>query len=139
MTLRGFAEEGEQVAICARTKADLDSKADETRATGVAVAGIPVDLSMRGELERLIDTALREARHLHQQRGRPPGGTVEELNDDDWDCGIQLKLVGLVRCTRAAIPVMRRQGGGGSGTSSATMGSSARTGRSSRPSVARRS
>ena len=39
----GFAEEGAQAAISARTKADLDAKAKEIgQATGAKVIGIPV-------------------------------------------------------------------------------------------------
>jgi 3-oxoacyl-[acyl-carrier protein] reductase len=112
----GFAEEGAQVAICARTKADLDAKAAEvSRATGATVVGIPVDLSKRGEPERLVDAVVKRFGRLDilvNSAGVAPGGTIEELSDDDWERGIQLKLLGLVRCTRAAIPVMRRQGGG---------------------------
>ena len=112
----GFAEEGAQVAICARTKADLDAKAKEIgQATGAKVIGIPVDLSQRGEPERLVGEVVKALGRLDilvNSAGVAPGGTVEQLSDDDWDRGIQLKLMGLVRCTRAAIPVMRRQGGG---------------------------
>lgn len=112
----GFAEEGAQVAICARTRADLDAKAREIeRATGAKVIGISVDLSRRGEPERLVNEvvgALGRLDVLVNSAGVAPGGTVEQLSDDDWDRGLQLKLMGLVRCTRAAIPVMRRQGGG---------------------------
>ena len=112
----GCAEEGAQVAICARTKADLDAKAAEvSRATGATVVGIPVDLSKRGEPERLVDAVVQRFGRLDilvNSAGVAPGGTIEELSDDDWERGIQLKLLGLVRCTRAAIPVMRRQGGG---------------------------
>ncbi len=112
----GFAEEGAQVAICARTRADLDAKAAEvSRATGATVVGIPVDLSKRGEPERLVDAVVQRFGRLDilvNSAGVAPGGTIEELSDDDWERGIQLKLLGLVRCTRAAIPVMRRQGGG---------------------------
>ena len=112
----GFAEEGAQVAICARTRADLDAKAAEvSRATGATVVGIPVDLSKRGEPERLVDAVVKRFGRLDilvNSAGVAPGGTIEELSDDDWERGIQLKLLGLVRCTRAAIPVMRRQGGG---------------------------
>ena len=112
----GFAEEGAQVAICARTTADLDAKAAEvSRATGATVVGIPVDLSKRGEPERLVDAVVKRFGRLDilvNSAGVAPGGTIEELSDDDWERGIQLKLLGLVRCTRAAIPVMRRQGGG---------------------------
>jgi NAD(P)-dependent dehydrogenase (short-subunit alcohol dehydrogenase family) len=112
----GFAEEGARVAICARTKIDLDVKAGEiTRATGSTVVGIPVDLSRRGEPERLVDEVVKRFGRLDvlvNSAGVAPGGNIEELSDDDWERGIQLKLLGLVRCTRAAIPVMRRQRGG---------------------------
>ena len=112
----GFAEEGAQVAICARTKADLDAKAKEIgQATGAKVIGIPVDLSQRGEPDRLVGEVVKTLGRLDilvNSAGVAPGGTVEQLSDDDWDRGIQLKLMGLVRCTRAAIPMMRRQGGG---------------------------
>jgi 3-oxoacyl-[acyl-carrier protein] reductase len=112
----GFAEEGARVAICARTAADLDAKAAEiSKATGATVIGVPVDLSKRGEPERLVQHVVGEFGRLDvlvNSAGVAPGGNIEELSDDDWDRGIQLKLMGLVRCTRAVLPVMRRQGGG---------------------------
>jgi 3-oxoacyl-[acyl-carrier protein] reductase len=113
---RGFAEEGARVAICARTQADLDARSAEiARATGAAVIGVSVDLSRRGEPERLVEHVVSRFGRLDvlvNSAGVAPGGNIEELTDDDWERGIQLKLLGLVRCTRAAIPVMRRQGGG---------------------------
>jgi 3-oxoacyl-[acyl-carrier protein] reductase len=112
----GFAEEGARVAICARTGADLDAKAAEiTRATGARVVGIPVDLSRREEPDRLVGEVMKAFGRLDvlvNSAGVAPGGTVETLSDDDWQRGIDLKLMGLVRCTRAVIPIMRRQGGG---------------------------
>jgi 3-oxoacyl-[acyl-carrier protein] reductase len=112
----GFAEEGARVAICARTRADLEARAAEmSQATGATVVGIPADLSRRGEPERLVDAVVERFGRLDvlvNSAGVAPGGNIEELSDDDWERGIQLKLLGLVRCTRAAIPVMRRQGGG---------------------------
>jgi 3-oxoacyl-[acyl-carrier protein] reductase len=113
---RGFAEEGARVAICARTQADLEARSGEiARATGATVIGVPVDLSRRGEPERLVEHVVSRFGRLDalvNSAGVAPGGNIEELTDDDWERGIQLKLLGLVRCTRAAIPVMRRQGGG---------------------------
>lgn len=112
----GFAEEGAKVALCARTKADLEAKAAEiAKATGARVIGIPVDLSQREEPDRLVGEVMRAFGRLDvlvNSAGVAPGGTVETLSDDDWQRGIDLKLMGLVRCTRAAIPVMRKQGGG---------------------------
>ena len=69
----GFAEEGAQVAICARTKADLDAKAKEiAQATGEKVIGIPVDLSERGEPERLVGEVVKALGRLGH-----PGRTVQ--------------------------------------------------------------
>src|SRR3990167_6663041 len=113
---RGFAEEGAQVAICARTRADLEAKSAElAMATGSTVIGIPCDLSQRGEPERVVGEVVKRFSRLDvlvNSAGVAPGGTVEEVSDDDWERGIQLKLLGLIRCSRAAIPVMRKQGGG---------------------------
>lgn len=112
----GFAEVGAHVAICARTKADLDAKSHElNKATGVTVVGIPVDLSKPDEADRLVGEVVKCLGRLDilvNSAGVAPAGTIEQLSEDDWQRGLQLKLMGLVRCTRAAIPVMRRQGGG---------------------------
>ncbi len=112
----GFAEEGAKVALSARTHADLDTRAREIEtATGATVIGVSVDLGTRGEPERLIGEVVRRLGRLDvlvNSAGVAPGGNIEELSDDDWERGINLKLLGLVRCTRAAIPVMRGQGGG---------------------------
>jgi NAD(P)-dependent dehydrogenase (short-subunit alcohol dehydrogenase family) len=112
----GFAEEGARVAICARTKADLDAKAAEiSTATGAQVIGIPVDLSKREEPDRMVGEVMKAFGRLDvlvNSAGVAPGGTVETLTDDDWQRGIDLKLMGLVRCTRAVIPILRKQGGG---------------------------
>ena len=112
----GFVEEGARVAICARTKADLDAKSAEiSKATGATVAGIPVDLSKPDEADRLVSEVVKRFSRLDilvNSAGVAPAGTIEQLSEEDWQRGIQLKLMGLVRCTRAAIPVMRAQGRG---------------------------
>ena len=112
----GLAEEQAQVVICARTKADLDAKADEIHnATGATVVGIAVDLTKPSDADRLVDQVVERFGRLDilvNGAGVAPAGTIEQLDEADWEAGIQLKLMGLVRCTRAAIPIMRRQGGG---------------------------
>jgi 3-oxoacyl-[acyl-carrier protein] reductase len=49
---------------------------------------------------------------LVNNAGSSPGGVLETLTEADWAQSLQLKFMGYVRCTRAAIPHMRRQGKG---------------------------
>jgi len=37
---------------------------------------------------------------------------LESLDEDAWQQGLQLKFMGYVRCLRAALPIMKQQGGG---------------------------
>lgn len=115
-TALALAEEGANVAICARTASDLEAKAEEIRrATGARVEAIPADLSKPGEAKRVVDEVVARFGRLDilvNNAGSAPGGTLEELEEHHWQQGLQLKLMGHVRCMTAAIPVMRKQGGG---------------------------
>jgi NAD(P)-dependent dehydrogenase (short-subunit alcohol dehydrogenase family) len=44
--------------------------------------------------------------------GAAPGGLLEDLTDDAWWSGLNLKFLGYARMLRAVLPVMVRQGGG---------------------------
>lgn len=113
---RAMAQEGVNVAICARTESELNAKANEIRnATGVRVEAIAGDLSKPGEADRVIGEIVRRFGRLDilvNNAGSAPGGTIEELEEEHWQQGLQLKLMGYIRCIKAVIPIMRRQGGG---------------------------
>ena len=49
---------------------------------------------------------------LVNNAGAAPGGVLEGLSEEDWEAALGLKFMGYVRCTRYAVPHMRRQGGG---------------------------
>jgi 3-oxoacyl-[acyl-carrier protein] reductase len=40
------------------------------------------------------------------------GGRVEQIDEDEWDRTMAVNVKGVWNCSRAAIPAMRRQGGG---------------------------
>lgn len=111
-----LAREGAKVAICARTEADLTAKAAEIRKeTGAQVEAIAGDLSKPGEADRVIGEVVRRFGRLDilvNNAGSAPGGTIEELTEEQWQQALQLKLMGHIRCMKAAIPIMRQQGGG---------------------------
>src|SRR5437879_4831144 len=113
---RGLAQEGARVAICARGKESLEAAAAElSAATGAEVFAVAGDLTRAEDAQRVVDaTAARFGRIdvLVNNAGAAPGGEILDLTEEDWQKALQLKFMGYVRCIKAVIPHMQRQGGG---------------------------
>src|SRR6059036_841731 len=113
---RVLAREGVDVAICARRKDVLEAAADEIRReSGRKVLAIPADLTRREDAENFVRGAARHFGRIDvlvNNAGSAPGGILEALDEDAWMQGLQLKFMGYVRCLKAALPIMRQQGGG---------------------------
>ncbi|HEV8640619.1 MAG TPA: SDR family oxidoreductase [Methylomirabilota bacterium] len=113
---RGLAEEGAKVAVCARDKATLEAAAqDIAKATGSEVFVVAGDLTRPADVQHIVDaTVVRFGRIdiLVNNAGAAPGGEILDLTEEDWQKALQLKFMGYVRCTKAVIPHMLKQGGG---------------------------
>jgi 3-oxoacyl-[acyl-carrier protein] reductase len=113
---RGLAQEGARVAICARGKSDLESTVAElTKATGAEMFAVAGDLTQDADVRRIVDaTAAHFGRIdiLVNNAGAAPGGLLLELTEEDWHRALELKFLGYVRCMKAVIPHMLKQGGG---------------------------
>ena len=113
---RGLAQEGARVAICARTRTELDATAAELgRATGAEVFAVAGDLTREADVQTIVEaTVARFGRIdvLVNNAGAAPGGLLLDLSEEDWHRALELKFMGYVRCMKAVIPHMLRQGGG---------------------------
>ncbi|HXH81972.1 MAG TPA: SDR family oxidoreductase [Candidatus Tectomicrobia bacterium] len=113
---RGLAQEGARVAICARTKQELEAAAAEiAKATGAEVFPVAGDLTREADVQAIVDAAIRRFQRvdiLVNNAGAAPGGLLLDLTEEDWQKALQLKFMGYVRCMKAVIPHMLRQGGG---------------------------
>jgi 3-oxoacyl-[acyl-carrier protein] reductase len=113
---RGLADEGAKVAICARTQSELDATAAElSKMTGSEVFAVAGDLTKEEGVRRIVDATVgRFARIdiLVNNAGAAPGGLLLDLSEEDWHKAIELKFMGYVRCMKAVIPHMLKQGGG---------------------------
>lgn len=113
---RCLAREGVDVAICARRKDVLEAAAKEIAdETGRKVVPIVADLTKTADANAFIDGAAEALGGLDilvNNAGAAAGGVLEHLTDEDWEAALQLKFFGYVRCTRAAIPHLKRRGGG---------------------------
>jgi 3-oxoacyl-[acyl-carrier protein] reductase len=117
---RRFAEEGAQVVI-----ADIDGVGGEATAKAILDAGglawarttdvrsfANVQGLMQETVEKFdrIDILLNNAAiYVTQQLWKGP---VEELALDEWDRVLEVNLKGVFLCSKAAIPIMKRQRSG---------------------------
>lgn len=113
----GLAQEGVDVAICARRKEPLEAAAAEiAKATGRKIVAIPADLTKPADAEKFVHDAAKALGGridiLVNNAGAAPGGTLEFLTEEHWAQALQLKFMGYVRCTKHTMPYMIKQGGG---------------------------
>ncbi|MCY4672513.1 MAG: SDR family NAD(P)-dependent oxidoreductase [Bacteroidetes bacterium] len=112
----GLAAEGCRLVVCARGKEALETVREEiTRRYGVPVLAKRADLTVPGEPEALIKTAVDHfgaVQLLVNNAGGNRRGKFADLSDQDWDDILTLNLKMHLQASRAAIPHMNTAGGG---------------------------
>ena len=113
---RAFAREGVSTAICGRDgeRADREAKAIE-REYGVPSIGMEADVSKAGTAESCAaETEKRLGRLdiLVNNAGTGSSETIMEAGDERWQYYWDLHVMAAVRFSRAAVPAMRKRGGG---------------------------
>ncbi len=110
-----LAAEGVNLALVARTESRLSQAASRIAAHGAEVVTIVADLSLPEAPDQVVGRAAEALDGLDilvNNAGSSPFGSLEVVSDSDWSTSIDLKLMGYVRCTRAAFGIMREGGGG---------------------------
>jgi 3-oxoacyl-[acyl-carrier protein] reductase len=110
-----LAQEGAKVAICSRRAEVVAKTVEELKRAGGDVFGMAADMSKAADIERFIDAAVKHFRRLDilvNNAGTSRRGAFLELDDAAWSADLELKVFGAIRCTRLAVPHMRKQGGG---------------------------
>lgn len=106
-----LAAEGASVAICARTRADVERAAKEIASSAkTRVVPIVADLSRAEDIERAVKETIDALGALHvmvANGGGPPPGRFEELDESHWRIAVEGTLMSTVRLFRAALPAMK--------------------------------
>ena len=112
----GLAREGADVTICARGEEALQATAHEIEAdTGGQVLALRADVTRPEDIDRLVEETVERFGRLDilvTNAGGPPAGLFDNFTPDDWEAAVDLTLMSTVRLCYAAVPHMRRQGGG---------------------------
>lgn len=109
-TARLFAAEGAAVVVTGRRPGPLAAIADEVG--GFAVAG---DTGNRSHVEESVAAAVSRfggVDVLVACAGVAPGGSVGEMDDEQWRITLDTNLNGPMMMARAVLPVMLSRGGG---------------------------
>jgi NADP-dependent 3-hydroxy acid dehydrogenase YdfG len=110
-----LASRGATVVLGARREGRLVELADRIAAAGGRAAVVPVDVTSRHDLKRLVATALERFGRLDVlvcNAGIARTAPMEDLDVDGWDAMIDVNLRGVLHGIAAALPVFRRQGRG---------------------------
>lgn len=110
-----LAEEGAKVAICSRSKGDLEKAAEEIRsATGSDVLAFPGDLDKTETIRNLVASTVRHFGRLDilvNNSGSPPISFAHEATDEMLEIAVQRSLFYFARMSREAIPHLKAGGG----------------------------
>jgi NAD(P)-dependent dehydrogenase (short-subunit alcohol dehydrogenase family) len=110
-----FAEEGANVAICARNKATLAEAEAKIAAKGVKAKAVSVDLFTAEGCSSAVQSAVDAFRGLDvlvNNASTAISGNIETLDDEGLMERLKGKTLAYMRCCRAALPHLRKSARG---------------------------
>lgn len=116
MTARYLAERGASVVVGARNAEKLQALAAEIKANGGQALAVTTDVSRRDEIDRLVEAAVTTFGRIdvlvNNAGLTSPRIGVVSMTDEQLRELIDVNLVAPARCVQAAVPHMRKSGGG---------------------------
>jgi len=110
-----LADEGCNVAICARNEHRLKETVVELRARGIESIGIPADAMIPADIERVMKAIIDSWVTIHILVNNVGGGgrwgseNIVETSEDVWLDVYNKNVLAAIRFTMKAIPLMRKQ------------------------------
>jgi 3-oxoacyl-[acyl-carrier protein] reductase len=114
--------EGAAVTICSRNSAELEAAAAEIGKLSAEpgsgsgrIAVMVCDVTAPDQVAAFVESAVAAMGGLDilvNNAGRARPGHFGTLTDEDWLADIEVKLFSQIRCTRAALPQLRRSQAG---------------------------
>jgi NAD(P)-dependent dehydrogenase (short-subunit alcohol dehydrogenase family) len=113
-TAEALVKAGNKVAITGTTP-DGVAKAERALSAGGQAVGVVCDVRNAASVERAIEAVVARFGGLDviiNSAGVGVGVPIAELPHDEWDRIIGTNLTGVFNCCKAAIPHLRKRGGG---------------------------
>jgi meso-butanediol dehydrogenase/(S,S)-butanediol dehydrogenase/diacetyl reductase len=110
-----FAREGADVAVAARTMAQVEAVADEIKALGRRSLAVQLDLTDRSSIQKVVRRVMEEFGRvdiLVNNAGVLSKGAVHTLDEATWDTTLAINLTGQFLITQALLGQMLERGKG---------------------------
>ena len=110
-----FSREGAKVAVAGRRPEPLAAVVAEIQAAGGQACSVSCDVANSGQVEKAIREVVSRFGALHvlvNNAGILHVGSVEETSEGEWDRIVEVDLKGTFLMSRAALPELRKSGGG---------------------------
>jgi 3-oxoacyl-[acyl-carrier protein] reductase len=111
-----LAEEGARVAVCSRTRADLEGAAEEIRdRTGAEILTFAGDLDRHDTVRALLAATVERFGRLDilvNNSGGPPLARAATATEEQWATAVERSLLFFARMSREAIPHLKQSGRG---------------------------
>src|SRR5262245_65310961 len=110
-----FLSQGANLVLCARDLARVEAAAARIGGTAQNTLCVACDVSRRHQVDALAEAAVRKFGRIDiwvNNAGFGLNDSVEKMDMAQLRQMFDTNLFGMVECMQAAIPVMRRQGGG---------------------------
>jgi 3-oxoacyl-[acyl-carrier protein] reductase len=108
-----LAQEGARLAICSRSEESIRKTTEEIRRkTGATVLSVVADVSNKADIQKFVAATIEEYGTIHvlvNNAGGPPTGQILSLPEEQWEKGVQLTLMSVVRLVREVLPFMEKQ------------------------------
>lgn len=111
-----LAAEGASVVLCARGEKHLEVAAATIKEqTGADVFIVPADVTTEKACQEVVAKAVEHFGRLDilvNNAGTSSAQSFEQVEHDLWQSDLDLKLFGAIHCSKAALPHMKKVGGG---------------------------
>ncbi len=113
-----FARAGARLALADTRKDELEKTVAAVRAAGGNASAVVADLARPDDCAAVVEAAVRAAGRLDVVFNNAGvgtlvvGGTVETIELDKWDLALDVNVRAMYLVSRAALPALRRAGGG---------------------------
>ena len=110
-----FLAEGAEVVLSDLDASDSSVATEVMARLGQAASYVQANATLEADWQRARDLVQDRHGKLHilvNNAGTSKRGKFLELQDEEWAADLELKVFGAIRCTRLAIPYMKKQGGG---------------------------